>query len=48
MHDLLPMWVKAGQSGGPRGKNTFLSFPTAEARAWAHTPEPKAEGLGWI
>jgi len=47
MHDLLPMWVKAGQLGGPGGEITLLTFPTAEAGARAQTPEPKAEGLGW-
>lgn len=31
MHDLLPVWVKAGQLGGPRGEITLPAFPTAEA-----------------
>lgn len=48
MHDLLRMWEKAGQLGGPRGEIIFLAFPTAEAGAWVQTPEPKAEGPGWV
>lgn len=30
-----PMWVKAGQLGGPRGEITFLTFPMAGAGASA-------------